>query len=146
MGQQPSKASEGTRTPKNASTTSLDKSGEGLQAYPSFSKSDTKESSRSFRGLRSKIPGVQKPDSPRGSFSQADTTSGNLERADTRGSTKSGASGKSGSSKPELDPVPPTVDGDSAAPSPRPGTPPPPPSPTPVSPAYVSPLRPCPSG
>ncbi|KAF6232029.1 hypothetical protein HO173_009866 [Letharia columbiana] len=130
MGQQPSKASDGTRTPKNASSTSLDKSSEGLQAYPSFSKSDTKESSRSFRGLRSKIPGAQKSDSPRSSFSQADATSGNLERADTRGSSKSGASGKSGSSKPELDPVPPTVDGDSAAPSPRLETPQPPPSPT----------------
>ncbi|KJZ71468.1 hypothetical protein HIM_09107 [Hirsutella minnesotensis 3608] len=43
-------------------------SGEGpLQSYPSFSRSDTKESSRSFRSLRSKIPGSSKTDSPRNS-------------------------------------------------------------------------------
>jgi len=40
---------------------------ENLQSYPSFSKSDTKESSRSFRSLRSKIPGSGKTDSPRSS-------------------------------------------------------------------------------
>src|SRR4051812_29868600 len=40
---------------------------ENLQSYPSFSKSDTKESSRSFRSLRSKIPGTGKTDSPRSS-------------------------------------------------------------------------------
>ena len=128
MGQQPSKTSDGSRTPKNASSTSLDKSSEGLQSYPSFSKSDTKESSRSFRGLRSKIPG-QKSDSPRNSFSQADVTSGTLERADTKGSTKSGSSAKSSGSKPVPDPVPPPTEGDEA-PSPRPGSPQPPPSPT----------------
>ena len=38
-----------------------------LQSYPSFSRSDTKESSRSFRSLRSKIPGTGKTDSPRNS-------------------------------------------------------------------------------
>ena len=128
MGQQPSKGSDGSRTPKNASSTSLDKSSEGLQSYPSFSKSDTKESSRSFRGLRSKIPG-QKSDSPRNSFSQADVTSGTLERADTKGSTKSGSSAKSTGSKPISDPVPPPTEGDET-PSSRPGSPRPPPSPT----------------
>ncbi|MCJ1276303.1 hypothetical protein MMC21_004108 [Puttea exsequens] len=127
MGNQPSKAGDGTRTPRNASSTSLDKSVDGLQSMPSFSKSDTKESTRSFRGLRSKIPG-QKSDSPRSSFSQADITSGVLERSDTKGSSKSGTSAKSGGSKPALEPVAPE-DGD-AAPSPRPSSPQPPPSPT----------------
>ncbi|EFX05432.1 serine/threonine-protein phosphatase pp-z [Grosmannia clavigera kw1407] len=39
---------------------------DGLQSYPSFSRSDTKDSTRSFRSLRSKIPGG-KNDSPRSS-------------------------------------------------------------------------------
>ena len=127
MGQQPSKGSDGSRTPKNASTTSLDKSSDGLQSYPSFSKSDTKESSRSFRGLRSKIPGARS-DSPRSSFSASDVTSGNLERSDTKASQKSSSSSKSGGSKPTVDTVAAT-DSD-VAPSPRPGSPQPPPSPT----------------
>lgn len=39
-----------------------------LQSYPSFSRSDTKDSSRSFKSLRSKIPGASsKTDSPRNS-------------------------------------------------------------------------------
>ncbi len=69
MGQQPSKKSEGAKTPSNASASSLERSsGEGLESYPSISKSDTKESSRSFRGsIRSKIPGSGKTDSPRAS-------------------------------------------------------------------------------
>ncbi|KAH7027643.1 serine/threonine protein phosphatase-like protein [Microdochium trichocladiopsis] len=41
--------------------------GSDLQSYPSFSKSDTKESTRSFKTLRSKIPGSGKTDSPRSS-------------------------------------------------------------------------------
>ncbi len=125
MGQQPSKSSDGSRTPKNASSTSLDKSGsETLQSYPSFSKSDTKESSRSFRGLRSKIPGA-KSDSPRSSFSAADVTSGHLERSISQ---KSSGSAKSGGSKPTIDSVPATES--DVAPSPRPASPQPPPSPT----------------
>ncbi|KAI1774731.1 Metallo-dependent phosphatase-like protein [Hypoxylon cercidicola] len=39
---------------------------DNLQSYPSFGRSDTKESSRSFKALRSKIPGG-KTDSPRSS-------------------------------------------------------------------------------
>jgi serine/threonine-protein phosphatase PP1 catalytic subunit len=67
MGNQPSKGS-GSATPRrNASQTSLDR-GADLQSYPSFSKADTKESQRSFRGaIRSKIPGT-KTDSPRNSI------------------------------------------------------------------------------
>ncbi|KAL9102223.1 MAG: hypothetical protein Q9163_002605 [Psora crenata] len=125
MGQQPSKGADGTKTSKNASTTSLDKSGaEGLKSYPSFSKSDTKESSRSFRGLRSKIPG-QKTDSPRNSFSQVDATSADLERVDTGMSNRSSGSLKG---KPKVESVPP--DDSEADPSTRDGSPQPPPSPT----------------
>lgn len=130
MGQQPSKGADGSRTPKNASSTSLDKPGsDGLQSYPSFGKSDTKESSRSFRGLRSKIPGQKSSDSPRGSFSQVDATNVDLERADTGTSIKSGGSAKSKSSKHAPDPVP--TEDESGTPTPvRTGSPDPPPSPT----------------
>ena len=73
MGQQPSKIKEGgSKTPNgDSSTTPPDRSGsnDGLQAYPSMSKSETKESSRSFRGvIRSKIPGSGKSESPRPSL------------------------------------------------------------------------------
>ncbi|KAK1832834.1 Serine/threonine-protein phosphatase PP-Z [Podospora conica] len=60
MGNQPSKDS-GAGSSKSAGVS------DNLQSYPSFSKSDTKESSRSLRSLRSKIPGSSKTDSPRGS-------------------------------------------------------------------------------
>ena len=63
MGNQPSKDS------KSGSRPSLDVPGPNLDSYPSLGKSDTKESSRSFRGLRSKIPGAGKSDSPRASVS-----------------------------------------------------------------------------
>jgi serine/threonine-protein phosphatase PP1 catalytic subunit len=65
MGNQSSKGT-GTGTPRSASQTSLNK--DDLQSYPSFSKADTKESTRSFRALKSKIPG-SKTDSPRASTS-----------------------------------------------------------------------------
>jgi serine/threonine-protein phosphatase PP1 catalytic subunit len=48
----------------------------GLQSYPSFSRSDTKESSRSFKTLRSKIPGSSKNDSPRDSSAGVTSESG----------------------------------------------------------------------
>ncbi|KAM7208088.1 Metallo-dependent phosphatase-like protein [Naviculisporaceae sp. PSN 640] len=66
---------------------------DSLQSYPSFSRSDTRESSRSFRSLRSKIPGSSKTDSPRNStiLSNGDVS----ERSDAA-SVKSGKSGKSG--------------------------------------------------
>ena len=84
MGQQPSKSRDGLKTPTNNSSTSLDKSGDALQSYPSFSKSDTKESSRSFRGsIRSKIPGSGKTDSPRTSLSNIETVNGNGDKSDT---------------------------------------------------------------
>lgn len=64
--------------------------GDGLQSYPSFSKSDTKDSTRSFRGLRSKIPGSGKTDSPRNSV---------LLNGDDAASVKSGRSGRSSISR-----------------------------------------------
>ncbi|KAJ9301860.1 hypothetical protein DTO271G3_726 [Paecilomyces variotii] len=66
MGQSQSKS--GSRTPTGP--------GDSLQSYPSFSRSDTKESLRSLRGsIRSKIPGAGKggSDSPRGSTAGLDT-------------------------------------------------------------------------
>lgn len=60
MGNQPSKAKG-----DSASTGSKDP---GFEQYPSFSRSDTKESTRSLRSqLRSKIPGKDKTESPRSS-------------------------------------------------------------------------------
>ncbi|OQD77635.1 hypothetical protein PENDEC_c002G03818 [Penicillium decumbens] len=60
-----------------------------LQSYPSFSKSDTKESLRSFRGsIRSKIPGGRSTDSPRGSTTALSKTDSQNDRSDA-GSVKS---------------------------------------------------------
>ncbi|KAI9706552.1 MAG: hypothetical protein M1836_003559 [Candelina mexicana] len=123
MGQQPSKRSEGAKTPTNASATSLERSsGEGLESYPSISKSDTRESSRSFRGsIRSKIPGSGKTDSPRASSATlvgtASSTAGGGDKSDTAsvnsttsarsGGTRSGRtySGASAQSPPPASPI-----------------------------------------
>lgn len=89
MGNQPSKdgkSTSGSQTPTGP--------GPALDSYPSFSKSDTKESMRSFRNsLRTKIPGSKSADSPRGSTSGLGDVSGD-ERTDTQ-SVKSAASGRS---------------------------------------------------
>lgn len=91
MGQQPSKNRDGTKTPTGLSSATL---GEGLQSYPSFSKSDTKESSRSIRGsIRSKIPGSQKNDSPRTSISNFEANGGSVDKSDSF-SVAAGANGK----------------------------------------------------
>ncbi|KAI0015872.1 Metallo-dependent phosphatase-like protein [Xylariomycetidae sp. FL0641] len=68
-----------------------------LASYPSFGKSDTKESSRSFKALRSKIPGSSRVDSPRNSsvFSNGDATADKSDAA----SVKSARSNKSGVSR-----------------------------------------------
>ncbi|KAH7413110.1 serine/threonine-protein phosphatase-like protein PP-Z [Cadophora sp. MPI-SDFR-AT-0126] len=93
MGNQSSKGS-GASTPKgNQSTTSLDRGADNLSSYPSFSKADTKESTRSFRGLRSKIPG-SKTDSPRNSTSNLSNGEPLLDRSDAA-SMKSGKSSRS---------------------------------------------------
>ena len=69
--------------------------GDSLQSYPSLSKSDTKESSRSFRSLRSKIPGSNgKTDSPRASSNLANGESFSDKVADSA-SVRSGKSGRS---------------------------------------------------
>lgn len=52
---------------ESGSSSSKANTADNLQSYPSFSRSDTKESTRSFRSLRSKIPGNGKTDSPRSS-------------------------------------------------------------------------------
>lgn len=64
-----------------------------LQQYPSFSRTDTRDSTRSFRSLRSKIPGSGKTDSPRNSaiLSNGD---GPGDQNDT-GSIRSGKSSRS---------------------------------------------------
>ncbi|EPE10099.1 serine threonine-protein phosphatase pp-z [Ophiostoma piceae UAMH 11346] len=61
MGNQGSKESSG------GGSSSKSSGPDNLQSYPSFSRSDTKDSTRSFRSLRSKIPGSGKSDSPRSS-------------------------------------------------------------------------------
>lgn len=62
-----SNSKEGGGGSSSRSGSGADKGSDGLQSYPSFSRSDTKESSRSFRSLRSKIPGSGRTDSPRNS-------------------------------------------------------------------------------
>lgn len=90
MGNQPSKDAKGSPGGSGAA-------GDGLQSYPSFSRSDTKESSRSFRGaLKSKIPGAGKSDSPRNS---AIISNGDGPDKTDAASVKSGRSGKSGLSR-----------------------------------------------
>lgn len=81
MGQSQSK--NGSRTPTGP--------GDSLQSYPSFSRSDTKESLRSLRGsIRSKIPGASKTgsDSPRGSTAGLSQVESNVDKSDA-GSVKS---------------------------------------------------------
>lgn len=82
----------GNQNSRESGSGSKGSAGDGpLQSYPSFSKSDTKDSTRSFRGsLRSKIPGnSSKTDSPR--------SSALLANGDGSGETV-GSSGKSGRS------------------------------------------------
>ncbi|GJD02974.1 serine/threonine-protein phosphatase [Colletotrichum higginsianum] len=90
MGNQPSKEG-GHATGKG---TGGDGTAENLKSYPSFGRSDTKDSSRSFKALRSKIPGSSKTDSPRNSV----ITSPTDEKSDAA-SVKSGKSAKSGVSR-----------------------------------------------
>jgi serine/threonine-protein phosphatase PP1 catalytic subunit len=92
MGNQNSKGS-GTGTPRSASQTSLDKGLNNLQSYPSFSKADTKESTRSFRALKSKLPGT-KTDSPRASTSALSNGEAPVDKADGA-SVKSGRNSRS---------------------------------------------------
>ncbi|KAK4239064.1 hypothetical protein C8A03DRAFT_32862 [Achaetomium macrosporum] len=86
----------GNQASKDAGAASAKAASSGddsLQSYPSFSRSDTRDSSRSFRSLRSKIPGSGKTDSPRSSAILA-----NGDAAETA-SVKSGKSGRSPQSR-----------------------------------------------
>ncbi|KFY48057.1 hypothetical protein V495_01654 [Pseudogymnoascus sp. VKM F-4514 (FW-929)] len=97
MGNQPSKSGPGTSAPrKTSSSTSLDK-GPQISSQPSFSKSDTVGSTRSFKTLRSKIPGSSKTDSPRESYSGL----ANGDNDNDSGSVMSGRSGRSRTSRSE---------------------------------------------
>ena len=71
---------------------------DGLQSYPSFSRSDTKDSSRSFRSLKAKIPGAGKTDSPRNSSIVASNGDA-AEKSNDGASVRSGKSGRSSMSR-----------------------------------------------
>ncbi|KAL2359889.1 hypothetical protein RJZ56_007251 [Blastomyces dermatitidis] len=95
MGQQQSKRSDGAPLAQ-------EKSGDSLQSYPSFSRTDTRDSTRSIRGsIRSKIPGgkSEKNDSPRGSISTLSRgENGSPDKSDA-GSIASATSAKSANSR-----------------------------------------------
>jgi serine/threonine-protein phosphatase PP1 catalytic subunit len=104
MGNQASKEGSGSSTGKGSGSDGP------LQAYPSMSRSDTKESSRSFRSLRSKIPGssssksLNNTDSPRNSalLSNGDSNgngNGTSDKALDAASVRSGRSGRSSASR-----------------------------------------------
>lgn len=95
MGNQPSKAGSGTNTPRRSgSTTSVNNA--GLSVGPTLSKTDTVGSSRSFKSLRSKIPGTSsKTSSPRNSISNF----GNGDTDNDASSVKSGRSSRSRASR-----------------------------------------------
>lgn len=97
MGNQNSKGS-GESTPKSgAPSSSVSKDMNNLQSYPSFSKADTKDSTRSFRGLGSKIRG--KTDSPRNSVSNLGNGEASTGDKSDIASVKSGKSHRSALSK-----------------------------------------------
>ncbi|PFH59133.1 hypothetical protein XA68_12773 [Ophiocordyceps unilateralis] len=106
MGNQASKDGGGSSAKGSASA------GEGhFQSYPSFSRSDTRESSRSFRSLRSKIPGGAKTDSPRNStvLSSSDLP---VDKTADAASVRSGRSGRSSMSRTSRGDLPPLNRGD----------------------------------
>lgn len=98
---------QGSKESGSASGSGASNHGDALQNYPSLSKSDTKESSRSFRSLRSKIPGSSgKTDSPRSSSNLANGESFNDRAADSA-SVRSGRSGRSSMSRASRSDLPP---------------------------------------
>lgn len=100
MGNQPSKGSVvGTPRRKSSPMTSAD----NLQSYPSFSKADTKDSNRSFKTLKSKIPGT-KSDSPRNSL--IPTVSGSPTDKGDGASMRSGKTSRSLKSRGSIPDVP----------------------------------------
>ncbi|KAK6860088.1 Serine/threonine-protein phosphatase [Apiospora arundinis] len=88
----------GNQTSKEGGSSKGSGPGDNLQSYPSFSRSDTKDSTRSFRSLRSKIPGGGKTDSPRNSTLLSNGDVAAAEKSDAA-SVKSGRSAKSGVSR-----------------------------------------------
>ena len=87
MGNQPSKdgKASGTQTPTGP--------GPSLDSYPSFSKSDTRESTRSFKAaLRTKIPGARNTESPKSS--SAALVEEDAETSPARTSFSNGKSGQ----------------------------------------------------
>ncbi|KAK7743607.1 serine/threonine protein phosphatase Pzh1 [Cytospora paraplurivora] len=101
-----------------------------MASYPSFSKSDTRDSTRSFKALRSKIPGSSgKNESPRNSALISNGESGDKSDA---GSVKSGRSGRFSrhrSSDPAITPTSPSSTVDLSSPTSPVGEDEPPPSP-----------------
>jgi serine/threonine-protein phosphatase PP1 catalytic subunit len=98
-------------------------SGDPLQSYPSFTRSDTQESRRSLRGsIRSKI---RSSDSPRASLTGLSRTDSQTDKSDT-GSVKSSKSAKSTGSRRDSNPQSPGSE-DAGAQS---DVPDPPPSPS----------------
>ncbi|KAL4730233.1 serine/threonine protein phosphatase Pzh1 [Fusarium chlamydosporum] len=76
-----------------------------LQSYPSFSRSDTKESSRSFRSLGSKIRSSSKSDSPRNSKVLSNGENPVESKSEERRSSRHGRSSSSRLSRSELPPL-----------------------------------------
>ena len=123
MGQQPSKkaAASADSSSQHGDRRSID----GMEAYPSFNRSETKESSRSLRGsIRSKIPGTAKPDGTKDSPTSLDDGH-DVERLDGA-SASSSIGARSGSSRHRR-----SRSGSSTRPPLANPTPPPPPPPPP---------------
>ncbi|RYP79765.1 hypothetical protein DL769_002787 [Monosporascus sp. CRB-8-3] len=96
----------GNQNSKEGGSSSKGATSPEFQSYPSFSRSDTRESSRSLRALRSKIPG-SKTDSPRNSTILSNGNGdASLEKSDAA-SVKSGRGGKSRTSQGRVEPTSP---------------------------------------
>lgn len=121
MGNQPSKDAREASSKSSGNSLSADRNGsDTLQSYPSFSRSDTKESSRSFRSLRSKIPGSGKSDSPRNSTL---LSNGDAPDKSDAASVTSGKSGRSGLSRPSRHESLPSLSSPSSVDTPSAGSP-----------------------
>ncbi|KAI5467352.1 Metallo-dependent phosphatase-like protein [Mariannaea sp. PMI_226] len=102
MGNQTSRESGSSGSKNPTSKSSAGSAGAvdtSLQSYPSFSRSDTKDSTRSFKNLRSKIPGGGKTDSPRNSAILSNGDAANDSSKTDAASVKSGRSGRSSASR-----------------------------------------------
>ncbi|KAJ6442923.1 serine/threonine-protein phosphatase PP-Z [Purpureocillium lavendulum] len=105
MGNQASKEGGGSSSKGSGAAASGDAA---LQSYPSFSRSDTKDSSRSFRSLRSKIPGSGgRNDSPRNSALLSNGDSAGDSKVADGASVRSGRSGRSSASRTSRSEIPP---------------------------------------